>query len=106
MEPSTSLLYLSTRITRITRGGSRSWGGGARRGRRAGTPATSYVSIKLIRGGVAVWGGHAQRTQRRVMEPIEAHRVFVLERIERVCCDLVDLEGVAWGGVLPSVCLP
>ena len=29
--------------------------------------------------------------------------VFWLERIERVWRDLVDLEGVSWGGVLSSV---
>ncbi len=32
--------------------------------------------------------------------------VFVLERIERFCRDLVDWEGLAWVGVLPSGGLP
>ena len=35
-----------------------------------------------------------------------AHRVFVLERIERFCRDLVDWKGLAWGGPLPSWCMP
>ena len=29
--------------------------------------------------------------------------VFVLERIERECRDLVDWEGLTWGGPLPLI---
>ena len=36
----------------------------------------------------------------------ETHRVFVLERIERFCRDLVDWKGLAWGGPLPSWRMP
>jgi hypothetical protein len=31
------------------------------------------------------------------------HRVFGLERIGRVWRDLVDLEGLSWGGPLPLI---
>jgi hypothetical protein len=34
---------------------------------------------------------------------VSGHRVFVLERIEREYRDLVDWEGLAWGGPLPLI---
>ena len=48
----------------------------------------------------ALWAPHT------IKADFMRHRVFGLERIERERRDLVDFEGLAWGGVLPSWCMP
>ena len=45
----------------------------------------------------------SSRNKRTSQKEVTWHRVFVLERIERERRDLVDFEGLAWGGPLTLI---
>ncbi len=56
------------------------------------------LKIVISPGKLSVSAGQTDH----VTDIARVHRVFWLERIERVWRDLVDFEGLTWGGPLPT----
>ena len=63
-------------------------------------PISGPVAGEDVLDGPAA--GFSHSVAQDVEHSLQTHRVFGLERIERERRDLVDFEGLAWGGVLPS----